>query len=443
MYPTRRLIFAVLLGVPLSLLGALLVPSLWLVGVVWILFSTGLFALDALLAAGGRSLTCTLETPPALGVGHAARARLGFAFAGAAPRAVEWAIEAGPRLALLPPRGRQALAAGTAATEVVLDPLRRGSEAIARLWARWQGPLGLCWRQRIVTLDRTIAILPDIAGVKADAVRLLQRRAGTAGLRTQQRPGDGAEFSALREFQSGMDSRAIDWKQSAHHGKLLAREYEAEENLHLIFAIDTGRLMCEPLAGLPRIDRAIHAMLLLSFVSLRLGDRVGLFAFDEKPVLSSGLVAGANAFAVLQSVAARLDYSAVETNITLGLTQLAGELQRRAIVVVFTDFFDTTGAELMIENVGRLLARHTVVFVTFRDEELETLAGAPPQTPADVTRAVLADAMLRERRAVAGRLRRMGVDVVDVPLAAIGTRLIETYLAVKTREGVRHGADTA
>ena len=42
--------------------------------------------------------------------------------------------------------------------------------------------------------------------------------------------------------------------------------------------------------------------------------------------------------------------------------------------MVFTDFADTTSAELMIENVARLMRRHLVLFVVFRDEELEAMA---------------------------------------------------------------------
>ena len=82
------------------------------------------------------------------------------------------------------------------------------------------------------------------------------------------------------------------------------------------------------------------------------------------------------AFPALQRLAAQLDYSAEETNFTLGLTQLAGDLEHRSLIVVFTDFADTTSAELMLENVARLLKRHLVLFVVFRDEELESMRAA-------------------------------------------------------------------
>ena len=231
-----------------------------------------------------------------------------------------------------------------------------------------------------------------------------------------------------------MDKRTIDWKRSARHGKLLSKEFRTERNHPVIFAIDTGRLMCEPLMGVPRIDRAINASLLMAFVSLKLGDRVGFFAFDVRPRLFSGAVSGAKAFPLLQRLAARLDYSAEEPNYTLALTQLGAALERRALVVIFTDFADTTSAELMLENVGRLMKRHLVLFVVFRDEELEAIARGEPTDAEAVARAVTAETLLRERDLVIARLVHMGAHIVDAPAAAIGTALLSAYIDLKRRD---------
>jgi uncharacterized protein (DUF58 family) len=231
-----------------------------------------------------------------------------------------------------------------------------------------------------------------------------------------------------------MDLRAIDWKQSARHAKLVGREFRTERNHHVVVALDTGRLMCGPAAGGPRIDLAINAALLLAFVSLKLGDRVGLFAFDARPRVASGLVAGPHAFPLLQKLAAGIDYSTEETNFTLGLTTLAGRLERRALVVVFTDFADPTNAELMVENVGRLLRTHLVLFVVFRDDELERLAEAEPQEADDVSRAVIAGALLKQREIVVTRLQRMGVQIVEAPADRLGVALVDSYLDAKRRE---------
>jgi uncharacterized protein (DUF58 family) len=317
-----------------------------------------------------------------------------------------------------------------ARAEFSLTPVRRGEGRLERSWIRWQGPLGLVWLQRNDEIGRVLPIVPNVASVKEQAIRLFRRDA-PMGAHVQLTTGEGAEFHALREFQTGMDRRTIDWKQSAKHAALLAREFQFEQNQHIVLALDTGRLMCEPVKGEPRIDRAIEASLLLAYVGLKLGDRVGLFAFDERPRLSSGMVSGAAAFPLIQRHAAKLDYSTAETNFTLGLTQLGAKLAHRAIVVIFTDFVDTTSAQLMLENVGRLLDRHLVVFVVFHDDELESLAQAEPRTPADVSRAVIAEAMMRERDVVIERLRRLGVEIVDVPVERIAAGLLDVYLAVK------------
>ncbi|HEY1629686.1 MAG TPA: DUF58 domain-containing protein [Rhizomicrobium sp.] len=432
MYPTRRMIFVVLLGVPLSMLAAVLSPPLWMIGLGWIFFAACLFILDAVLVANPSRLSYAIAAPHTMGVARRETGHVTFEFAGQAPSELELAFDAdGRRIAIEPDRQTLPVTKRQARADFTMVPLRRGEGGIENLWARWQGPLGLVWKQRVDGVRDKIAVLPNIGAIKDEAMRLFQRDSGSFGLRVRLRAGEGAEFNALKEFQSGMDRRTIDWKQTARHGKLLAREFQAEENQRIVFALDTGRLMCEPLAGLPRIDRAIQALLLLSYVALRLGDRVGLFAFDEKPNLSSGAVSGANAFGVLQRLAAKIDYTTKETNFTLGLTQLAGELDQRAIIVIFTDFSDTTGAELMLENIKRLVARHVVLFVVFRDEELESMVRHAPTEPADVSRAVIADAMLRERGLVTTRLRRMGVDVIDASADKIGAGLIDAYLAVK------------
>jgi uncharacterized protein (DUF58 family) len=165
-----------------------------------------------------------------------------------------------------------------------------------------------------------------------------------------------------------------------------------------------------------------------------MGDRVGVFAFDSRPRLASGLASGPAAFPLLQKLCASIDYSTEETNFTLGLTALAGRLDRRAMVVVFTDFADATSAELMAENVARLLRTHLVLFVVFRDEELESLVGREPQDPDDVSRAVIAERLLKQREAVTTRLRRLGAQIVDAPVDALPTALLNGYLDAKRRD---------
>lgn len=432
LYPTRRAITLMAVGAAPAIATALLAPALWTAAAAWIVLAMGLMLADALLAVPPRRLELALAAPRVVGMGRPETARLTAAFGKGGPREVELAVGVNERLAAAPDRQIVRTFEGRAEADVRLDPVRRGEGRIEGVWARWRGPLGLVWLQRQQTDGPPVTITPDVASVKEQALRLFARDA-PLGAKPLLDRGEGTDFHALKEFQTGMDLGDIDWKQSARHGKLIGREYRTERNHHVLLALDTGRLMSAPAAGLPRIDRAINAALLLAFVSLRMGDRVGVFAFDAKPRLASGLASGPAAFPLLQRLCAQIDYSTEETNFTLGLTALAGRLDRRAIVVVFTDFADATSAELMVENVARLMRTHLVLFVVFRDEELEALVGCEPQAPEDVARAVIAERLLRQREAVTARLRRLGAQIVDAPAEGLATALLNSYIDVKRR----------
>jgi uncharacterized protein (DUF58 family) len=430
-YPTRRAIVLAAAGAPPALLAGLIAPEYWAVAGGWIALILGLVLVDALIGPARAEASLSLETPRTMGMAGHGEALVAARFSRAAPPLARLAIETNDRLIVDPERLTFVPAAGPA--RLTLSPVRRGQGEIANLWLRWTGPLGLVWKQVRAPVRRAIAVVPNIEAVKAEAVRLFSRQA-QAGLKTQLDTGDGADFHALKELIGPMDTRTIDWKQSARHTRLLGKEFRAERNHPIVFAIDCGRQMCEPMIGAPRLDLALNAALLTAFVSLKLGDRAGIFGFDSRPRLYTGLLSGALAFERLRRLSAGLDYGAEETNYTLCLTQLGAALRRRSLVVVFTDFTDSTTAELMIENVTRLVRRHLVLFVVFTDEELEAVLRRPPRSPEDVTRAVTAAALLRAREVVVERLRRLGVYILEARAGRIGPALISVYLDLKRKE---------
>jgi uncharacterized protein (DUF58 family) len=434
-YPTARAIILAALGAPLALAIGLMAPDGWVVGGAWLVLLAGLILVDALLGPSRAAASLDLDAPSVVGVGSTAALTIRARFEGPAPAAAEVAVETNARLAAEPGQAAMIFAGSQGLSRTMLMPLRRGQGEITTLWLRWRGGLGLVWKQLREAPRKPVVVLPDIRGVKAQAIRLFARDAAF-GLKSQLETGEGSEFHALREVDGATDPRTIDWKQSAKHGKLLGKEFRVDRNHPVVFAIDTGRTMSSPLAssgewGAPRIDRAINAALLLAYVALKTGDRVGAYGFDARPRGFSGLVSGAGRFVRLQRHLSALDYGEDETNYTLGLTQLGALLDRRSLIVVFTEFADATSAELMVESLGRLLRRHVVLFVAMRDEELEAIARAEPATPEAVARAVTAHALMRSRSLVIARLVRLGARIVDAPAEKLGPALISAYLELK------------
>lgn len=436
--PTGRGIAFVAAAPLVALLLAALAPKLWLLGLAYLGVVVLALIGDVLLAMSPHRLAARFDPPDMLFVGEPETATLDLIPGGGRiPRQVEATIDHGPTVEM-PALLQIPLADGEVVrTEIPLLPRRRGTVPLSMLWLRWTGPYGLMRIQAKQALDVKLKVVPNIRAVRAAAISLMRQDA-SFGIKDQRQLGDGSEFDALRDYQPGFDRRAIDWKHSARHRRLVCKEFRSERNHQIILALDTGHLMREPIGGVPRLDHAINAALLLSYASLKGGDRVGLFGFDARVRLRAEPLGGVDRFPRLQRMTAELDYAAEETNFTLGLTLLAQQLQRRSLIVLFTDFVDTVTAELMVENLGRLSGRHLVLFVTLQDPELRSLVDAAPDSiPGSmeaVARSVVADELRKERLVVFEKLRRLGVQCLEAPYNRVGTDLINRYLAIKQRE---------
>lgn len=431
--PTPRAVVLLAAGFPLALLPALVATPLWTVWAAALGGTLALVAADWWLAVAPADVTVRAALPGTLYVGDRDVLRLTVTARTGRTLPVEVLCDLDPTLEAQPPARVEAGPSG-AEVDVPLVPRRRGTAEVLSAWLRWTGPFGLLRFTRTQEIRRGVRVLPNVRAVRGAALRFFSSRQFQAGLKVERYVGDGSEFESLREHLPGFDARSLDWKASARHHKLLSREYRAERNHALVVALDTGYLMGEPLGGIPKLDHGINASLLLAYVALKTGDRVGLFAFADRPRFFAEPAGGVASFARLQAQVATLEYSHAETNFTLGLLELTRRLRRRSLVVVATDFVDSVTAELMVESLERMRRGHLVLFVSLRDAQLEALARVEPADVDRLNRAMTAHDLVREREAVLHRLRRAGVHCIDAPPHQVSTRLINRYLDVKRRE---------
>lgn len=434
--PTARAAWLIAALAPLAIVIAATAPALWLMAPAAALVLAGLVIVDGLLA--GTCREWMVQPPADTEVGQATKISAFARFSRPVWGEIEAAMEFDPRLH---PTGRANLHllaeedGDFYSGQVDVHPVRRGTAVISRIWLRWTGPLGLGARQQSKLADQEIRIWPDLSPVRSRELQAFMRDSQT-GLIARRIRGEGTQFEALSEYEPGMDRRRIDWKASARHNHLYARENESERDNQIVFAFDCGQAMCEPVDGMPRIDRAVSAALTCSYIALKGGDRVSLFGFAQRPQMMTPFISDTRAFYRLQSSAAALDYSATEPNFTLALATLTSKLKRRSLIVLFSDFTDPTAAELMVESIGRLVTKHVVLFVTISDSELETFIAEEPGDIATMARSVTADTLAHQREIVLQRLRRMGVDVIEAPWDQIGYQLIDRYLVIKNSEAI-------
>jgi uncharacterized protein (DUF58 family) len=435
MRPTSLLLALTLGLVAISFLVVVLTD---VAGTVLPVLWGGLVALalaDILLSRPRRHLQTSLATPATAYTGGQTAAALTVSVErGALPKGIvaqlDQSHELGPGRF---PHTAYGATDNTLRLQAQFDLALRGTFEIRALALKWLSRMGLFEIIGNEKLDRSIAVIPNIAPVLSGQIDV-QMLPVLDGMKDMQLRGQGSEFHQLRDFVQGMDPRAIDWKRSAKARALVGRETRAERNHQIVLCIDNGYLMRERIGGLPKIDRAINAALALAWAGGLGGDLVGLYSFDSRPRLFVPPGPGRAMFPRLRAYTAAMQYSSVETNHTLAMTHLHGRLKRRSLVVVFSDFVDSTSAELLVENMGVLARHHVLLYVALRDPLLDETAHPTDITLNNIAKSVSATQILQERQMVIDRLSRLGVICLDVSPQNLTPALVSRYIDIKSRE---------
>jgi uncharacterized protein (DUF58 family) len=319
-----------------------------------------------------------------------------------------------------------------------LQPIRRGDQHSAVVTARSIGPLGLAGRQSSHRVPWQIRILPPFLSRKHLPSRLAKLRE-IDGLLPVLIRGQGTEFDSLREYVVGDDVRSIDWRATARRADVVVRTWRPERDRRVVIVLDTGRTSAgrvgvDPTAGdpggWPRLDWSMDAALLLAALASRAGDHVDFIAHDRVPRAGVYNASRTELLAQLVQAMAPLQPALVESDATATVASIQRRVRRRALLVLLTDLNASALDEGLMPVLPRLSAKHQVIVAAVADPRVDVLATGRSD-PAQVYDAAAAERSRNERRAIASRLRRGGVDVVDAPPEELAPALADRYLAMK------------
>ncbi|GAA4090045.1 DUF58 domain-containing protein [Nocardioides kongjuensis] len=414
---------------------------LWLLGVLL------LVGLDRLLTPSPALASITRRPPGSVRLGDPATSELVVAATG---RRVHlhvrdaWQPSAGAR----DNRFRLRLAPGDQRRLTTpLLPRRRGDLRAAGVTVRSWGPLGLVARQRTYDVPGSVRALPPFESRKHLPSRLARLREldGRAAVRVR---GQGTEFDSLREYVRGDDVRSIDWRASARNTHVVVRTWQPERDRRVVLVLDTSRTSAGRVAraageaetdGMPRLDAAMDAALLLAALASRAGDRVDFVSGDRR-VRARQRLQGARDVAVrLQEQMADLDPVLAEADWDLLAGAVQGFGRQRALVVLLTALEPAAIADGLLPVLPVLTRHHRVVIASVRDPELSRMAaladeeGPTPPTADDVYAAAAASHELERRERTRAMLVRLGVDVVDADAGDLPPALADHYLALKAQ----------
>ncbi len=313
-----------------------------------------------------------------------------------------------------------------------LSPARRGRFPLGAITVRTVGPLRLMARQQSRDVPGSLAVMP--AYPSRDEMRTRLRVPLESGVRSVRTRGVGTEFEQLREYRPGDDFRRVDWAATARMQHAVVREYRAERNQFVVALLDNGRVMAGTVAGAPRVEQAMDAVLALTQVTIALGDNVGLLTFDTQV---RGIVPARNAksqFARVAEAMYLLDPQLDESAYRVAFNAAVGRFQRRSLFVVFTDVVESVVAESLLPALPTLTQRHLVMVATVRDPDVTRWShAAGAEVVSDAYRSAAAVASRDARQRGIARLRAAGALVVDADPGRLAPEVVDTYLDLKAR----------
>jgi uncharacterized protein (DUF58 family) len=312
-------------------------------------------------------------------------------------------------------------------------PLNRGDYRFGDVNLRWQGPLGLVIRQGRVPAAVPVKVYPNLLDIRRYDLLLRKDRLREMGLRTVRQLGEGSEYDRLREYLPDDDFRNIDWKATARRNRPITVEYTTERSQNILIALDSGRMMLSPVGEIAKLDYAINAALLMSYVATGKGDRVGFLAFADEVHTYLTPRHGRGQFYRMLELLYGLRASPAEPNYRQALNYLALKQRKRAMVVLFTDISGSPGINDLVNQILLLNRAHLVLVVTISDPDVHQAARQIPTDSGSVYRRAAAVQLLDERRLVLDSLRRRGVFTLDIPANHLSLAVINQYLQMKAR----------
>lgn len=196
--------------------------------------------------------------------------------------------------------------------------------------------------------------------------------------------GFSVEFAEHRLYNQGESTRHIDWKLFARSDKLFVKKYEEETNLRCRLIIDTSSSMRFPVKENQSFDNpnklifSVYAAAAIIQLLKGQRDAFGLSLFNEKIDVStpakSSTIHQKYVFNELEKLLiAPSDEIKKKTSATQALHEIAESINRRSLVVIFSDMFDDLSKKEELYDALQHLKhnKHEVILFHVVDKNLE------------------------------------------------------------------------
>jgi uncharacterized protein (DUF58 family) len=317
--------------------------------------------------------------------------------------------------------------------EMMVRGIARGSQPIAPLAISMTR---LSLMERIIDAGEPseIHVLPNLKAVRRMHKQLNAFALRGLGARAAPRLGKGREFDRLRDYVIDDDYRDIAWRASARHGRLIVREFRLDRSQDVMLCLDHGHRMAARVAQITRLDHAVNAAVLISYITNRMEDKVGILSFDTET--DKGLIAGRGA-AHLRAITSYVTSLAAEyrhTDYLALATNLRRRLHHRTLLLMLTVLPEREERHDLLRAIEMLAPQHLPLIISLGDPNLKAAAQFLPSDRAELSRTLVARDLWMGRGELTRDLRARGALVVESTPEDAGIDAVNAYIDVKRRQ---------
>ena len=175
--------------------------------------------------------------------------------------------------------------------------------------------------------------------------------------------GQGLDFDDFREYQHGDEVRFIDWNVTARMNQAYVRKFREERELVVILAVDVSGSTDYGSHSQSKREVAAEAAAILGFSALQNGDKVGMLAFADVPLLFVPPAKGTRHVLRLVREILTINPMRPGTSIKEACDFLVRSLRRRALVFLLSDFH----SDPLDRPLGKLARKHETLALQVSD----------------------------------------------------------------------------
>lgn len=259
------------------------------------------------------------------------------------------------------------------------------------------------------------------------------------GIHRSVRKGSSLDFAEHRAYQPGDDLRRVDWRLFARTDRYYIKQYEADTNVSVWFALDTSASMDFGTGALTKFEYSRFLVSCLAWLSKKQGDRVGLVTMGED--LGEVIPPSARHLQRVLHALGRTQATG-RGQLLHTIDRLAHVTTRAGVVAVVSDCYEP------VDRLGRALdtlrarGHDVIVFHPIDPGERELNFDAPltiedaetgtrlPLRPEEL-RTAYRDAFNGHREGLTKRFAAGGVDYVPVNIDEPLDRALHSYLDLR------------